>query len=96
MKLHPNGTLEGTPEELHQYTKLQEKKEPFKVIPPTGINPNEHQTRITSGEADARNPGSGVIYVGTVQPKVSMQDYNNPAAYVRGLLSALNGNGNLH
>lgn len=76
MKLHKDGTIEGTPQELAEYSRLiAEKKEPFKVIPPSGINPNENKTNITSGAVDARYPGSGVIYVGTVQPKVSMRDY---------------------
>lgn len=96
MKLHKDGTVEGTPSEIAEYNKLQmEKKEQFKVIPPTGVNPNEHQTEITSAKVDARYPGSGIIYVGTVTPKVSMNNYNSPDEYVRGLLSAI-GKGQYH
>ncbi|MNO93118.1 hypothetical protein D3C76_847100 [compost metagenome] len=97
MKLHKDGTIEGTPQEIYLYSKLTEvKKEPFKVVPPSGINPNEHKTTITSGSADARYPGSGVIYVGTVMPKVSMGDSPTTADYVRGLMSAITNKGDLH
>ncbi len=87
MKLHPNGTIEGTPTEISEYTKLQSKREQFKVIQPN----------VTSDtKEDQRYPGSGVIYVGTVQPKVSMGEYVSPADYVRGLLSSISGKGSLH
>jgi len=97
LKLHKDGTLEGTPQELAEYSRLiAEKKEPFKVIPPSGINPNENKTNITSGAVDARYPGSGVIYVGTAQPKVSMDDYPTVGDYVRGLMSTLKTKEDLH
>lgn len=35
MKLHRDGTIEGTPQELAEYSRLiAEKKEPFKVVLP--------------------------------------------------------------
>lgn len=86
MKLHKDGSIEGTPTEIAEYTKLQSKREQFKVIQPN----------VTGTKEDARYPGSGVIYVGTVQPKVSMGEYISPADYVRGLLSSISGKGSLH
>lgn len=57
MKLHPNGSIEGTPSEIAEYNKLQmEKKEQFKVIAPVTLR---------------------------------ISDYNSPANYVRGLMSAI-------
>ncbi|MGG3454233.1 hypothetical protein [Paenibacillus rhizolycopersici] len=95
MKLHKDGTIEGTPQELYLYSKLTEvKKEPFKVVPPSGIEYPKDSDSIPS------NPfypgGSGTIIVSTVQPKVSMSDYPTVADYVRGLMSAITNKGDLH
>ncbi|MNJ50086.1 hypothetical protein D3C77_453480 [compost metagenome] len=87
MKLHKDGTVEGTPQEIAEYNKLQEKKEPFKVIKPTGLNANEHKTVITSGRVDGRYPGEGTIYVGTTP---------SAAKFLDGLMSAIGNRGNLH
>lgn len=90
MKLHKDGTVEGTPQELYLYSKLTEvKKEPFKVVPPLTTTGVDQGTYPTGGSADARYTGSGVIYVGTLQPKVSMHEYPTAAEYVRGLMSAI-------
>lgn len=89
MKLHKDGTLEGTPQELAEYSRLiAEKKEPFKVIPPVKTTDVDQGTYPTSGSADSRYPGSGVIYVGAVQPKVRMHDYPTVETYVNALLGA--------
>ncbi len=91
MKLHKDGTLEGTPQEIYLYSKLTEvKKDPFKVVPPSGVDYPKESDSLTS------NPfypgGSGTIIVSTVQPKVSMSEYPTTSDYVRGLISAI-GNG---
>lgn len=97
MKLHKDGTLEGTPQELYLYSKLTEvKKEPYKVVPPLTTTGVDQGTYPNGGSADARYPGSGVIYVGVSHPKVSMSDYPTTADYVRGLMSAINNKGGLH
>ncbi|MCM3703808.1 hypothetical protein [Paenibacillus macerans] len=45
MKLHKDGTIEGTPQEIALYNKLTEvKKEPFKVIPPTTLYVSDFHT----------------------------------------------------
>lgn len=86
MKLHPNGSIEGTPQEIAEYNKLQEKKPLFKYIKPN----------ITSDSIDARYPGSGIIYVSTEKPKVSMDEYPSLVDYVNGLLGVMTNKGNLH
>lgn len=37
MKLHKDGTVEGTPSEIAEYTKLQSKRDQFKVIQPSRV-----------------------------------------------------------
>ena len=85
LKLHKDGTIEGTPREIALYTKLTEvKKESFKVIPPTiPSNP------FSPG-------GSGTIYNGTVSPSVKYENYHTVDDYVRGLFAAIGSKDNLH
>ena len=52
MKLHPNGTLEGTPQEIAEYTKMQESKPRFKEIIPSIVEPNH------------KHGNAGTVYVG--------------------------------
>lgn len=95
MKLHRDGTLEGTPTEIAQYNKLTEKKDLYKVIQPKGLeeypgtvpNPLYHNI-IVSGTIDMRDLEP--------MPALKLSDYSSPARYVHGLMSAINNKGYLH
>lgn len=96
MKLHKDGTIEGTPQEIALYTKLTEvQKKPFKEIPPRGLE--EYPSNVP-------NPlYPGVIVAGTIDtrdlqpiPTTKFTNYSSVGDYVRGLLSASGNKDNLH
>lgn len=59
MKIHTSGTIEGSPAELAEYTKLMAKS-PFKVMDP--IPPK------TTGTDIGKYPGSGTIFRKQITP----------------------------
>ncbi|MNW51824.1 hypothetical protein D3C74_293190 [compost metagenome] len=91
MKLHKDGTIEGTPQEIYLYSKLTEvKKEPFKVVPPMGLEeyPGNSGYTIVSGTIDAKQLQP--------LPTLEFKSFSSPADYVRGLMSAITNKGDLH
>lgn len=51
MKLHKDGSIEGTPTEIAEYTKLQSKREQFKVMLPIRVTPAIEMTDHVSPAA---------------------------------------------
>ncbi|MNW64346.1 hypothetical protein D3C74_426250 [compost metagenome] len=91
MKLHKDGTVEGTPQEIYFYTKLTEvKKEPFKVVTPMGLEeyPGNSGYTIVSGTIDAKQ----LLQI----PVLELKSFSSPTDYVRGLMSAINNKSGLH
>lgn len=61
MKIHANGTIEGSPAELAEYAKLTAvQQHPFKVIDP--ILPK------TTGTDAGKYPGKGTVYTKPFDP----------------------------
>lgn len=63
MKIHKDGTLEGTPEELAIYARLQSDQQPFKFVGPTAPRTGEpyiipSTTISTTGVDAGKYPGS--------------------------------------
>jgi hypothetical protein len=80
LKLHKDGTVEGTPSEIAEYNKLQDKKEPFIVIP---LESRFKQTmRMLEEQWD----------IAQKQAEASRQTER----YVNGLMGAINSKRNLH